>query len=621
MFDEMSMGKVDKRSVTADHDVPLQQPLLDRSARFPRRPPVSFAGSSFWSKLTFSWTGALLSLGRSRALNLDDVPELDDDSKVEVIFSDLCRYLENTVPNSANLSAALILSVKKDIAMAASFALVCTTAQYVGPYLIDSFVQYLGQNRGISAARGYALISVFFLAKALECFSQRHWFFKTQVFGMKAHAALVAAIYEKGLSLSLSSKQDSGGEIVNFMSVDAEKVGEFSWYMIDLLLVPFQVGLALLILYKSLRLASLVALAATIFVMAVNIPFAGMEQRFQERMMEAKDRRMKATSESLKNMRILKLHAWEMTFLGKILNLRKDEAGWLKKYVYTDVVVTVFYWTAPIFIATVTFLACVLMNIPLESGKVLSAIATLGILKDPIYNLPETISLLAQTKISMDRISRYLVLEERNPENAEDILKNEEREASMAVEICNGSFSWDPASGNLTLEDVNLKIYPGSKVAICGTVGSGKSSLISAILGEIPRVSGTVRAGGSRAYVAQSPWIQSGSIESNILFGKEMERGQYERVIDACSLGKDLQAFPSGDQTIVGERGVNLSGGQKQRLQIARALYQDADVYLLDDPFSAVDAHTGTHLVKVIVIIIIVILIIIIISVHYGRSV
>ncbi|CAA6672670.1 unnamed protein product [Spirodela intermedia] len=361
------------------------------------------------------------------------------------------------------------------------------------------------------------------------------------------------------------------GEIVNFMSVDAERVGEFSWYMMELFLVPVQVGLALVVLYKSLQLASLVALAATIFVMGINIPFAKLEQGFQEKMMESKDRRMKATSEALKNMRILKLHAWEMSFLARILDLRKDEAGWLKKYVYTDVVVTIVYWAAPIFIAVVTFLACILMGIPLESGKVLSTIATFGILKDPIYNLPETISLLSQTKISLDRISGYLSLEELQPDNVEEIPK---QNTQLAVEIIHGAFSWDPASEKPTLEDLNVQISHGTKVAVCGTVGCGKSSLISAILGEIPKVSG-------------SPWIQSGTIEGNILFGNKMDRENYERVLDACSLKKDLEALPFGDQTIIGERGINLSGGQKQRVQIARALYQDADMYLLDDPFSA----------------------------------
>ena len=156
------------------------------------------------------------------------------------------------------------------------------------------------------------------------------------------------------------------------------------------------------------------------------------------------------------------------------------------------------------------------------------------------------------------------------------------------------------SSHNPTLKDINLRVCRGMRVAVCGTVGSGKSSLLSCMLGEVPKISGILKLCGTKAYVAQSPWIQSGKIEENILFGKEMDRERYERVLDACSLKKDLEALSFGDQTVIGERGINLSGGQKQRIQIARALYQNTDIYLFDDPFSAVDARTETHLFKVI---------------------
>ncbi|KAJ7560925.1 hypothetical protein O6H91_03G006500 [Diphasiastrum complanatum] len=136
------------------------------------------------------------------------------------------------------------------------------------------------------------------------------------------------------------------------------------------------------------------------------------------------------------------------------------------------------------------------------------------------------------------------------------------------------------------------------KVAICGVVGSGKSSLLSSILGEIPRLSGMVKVKGKTAYVSQSAWIQTGKIEENILFGKPMNKVRYMKVLEACALTKDLELLSHGDQTEIGERGINLSGGQKQRIQLARAVYQDADIYLLDDPFSAVDVHTGTQIFK-----------------------
>ena len=366
--------------------------------------------------------------------------------------------------------------------------------------------------------------------------------------------------------------------------------------MHDLWLVPLQVGMALFILYSTIGLASLAALGATVVVMLANVPPGQMQEKFQQKLMDCKDVRMKATSEILRNMRILKLQGWEMKFLSKIIELRKTETNWLKKYLYTSTLVTFVFWGAPTFVAVVTFGACMLMGIPLESGKVLSALATFRVLQEPIYNLPDTISMVIQTKVSLDRIASFLCLEEL-PTDAVQRLPS--GSSDVAIEVRNGCFSWEASPQLLTLKDLNFQARQGMRIAVCGTVGSGKSSLLYCILGELPKLSGEVKICGTTAYVSQSAWIQSGKIQDNILFGMEMDNEKYERVLESCSLKKDLEILPFGDQTVIGERGINLSGGQKQRVQIARALYQEADIYLFDDPFSAVDAHTGSHLFKV----------------------
>jgi ATP-binding cassette, subfamily C (CFTR/MRP), member 2 len=217
-------------------------------------------------------------------------------------------------------------------------------------------------------------------------------------------------------------------------------------------------------------------------------------------------------------------------------------------------------------------------------------------LQRPIYSLPDVISMIAQTKVSLDRIGSFLRLDDLQSDVVEKLPPGS---SDTAIEVVDGNFSCDLSSPNPTLQNINLRVFHGMKVAVCGTVGSGKSTLLSCVLGEVPKISGILKVRGTKAYVAQSPWIQSGKIEDNILFGEHMVRERYEKVLEACSLKKDLEILSFGDQTVIGERGINLSGGQKQRIQIARALYQDADIYLFDDPFSAVDAHTGSHLFKV----------------------
>ncbi|KOM52354.1 hypothetical protein LR48_Vigan09g101300 [Vigna angularis] len=443
---------------------------------------------------------------------------------------------------------------------------------------------------------GYVLAATFVAAKLVECLSLRHWMFRFQQVGVRMQSMLVEMIYAKGLTLSCQSKElRSTGEIINLMTVDAERIGEFCWYMHDPWMCVLQLALALLILYRSVGVASLAALAATVIVMLVNHPVASLQEKFQGKIMEFKDKRMKATSEILKNMRILKLQAWEMKFLSKIIQIRKSEETWLKKFLAGTATIRFFFHNAPTSIAVVTFGACVLVGIPLESGKVLSALATFRILQMPIYSLPDTISMIAQTKVSLDRISSFLRLDELQTDIVQKLPWGS---SDKAIELVDGNFSWDLCSPNATLKNINLNVYHGMRVAVCGTIGSGKSSLLSCIIGEVPKISGTLKICGTKAYVSQSPWIQSGKIEDNILFGKEMDSEKYEKVLEACSLTKDLEVLPFGDHTIIGEKGINLSGGQKQRVQIARALYQDADIYLFDDPFSAVDAHTGSHLFK-----------------------
>ncbi|RDX98555.1 ABC transporter C family member 3, partial [Mucuna pruriens] len=559
-----------------------------------------YSNAGFFSILTFSWISPLITLGNEKTLDHEDLPLLATDDSAYGVFPTFRNKLESECGSVRNvttlkLAKVLFLSTWKGILLSGLFAFLYTFASYVGPFLIDILVQYLNGEQKFKN-EGYVLAMAFVAAKLVECLTQRHWMFRFQQVGVRMQSKLVAMIYAKGLTLSCQSKEvHSTGEIINLMTVDAERIGEFCWYMHDPWMCVLQVALALLILYRSVGVASIVALAATVIVMLLNLPVASLQEKFQGKVMEFKDKRMKATSEILKNMRILKLQAWEMKFLSKIIQLRKTEEIWLKKFLVGTAIIRFLFNNTPTFIAVVTFGACVFMGIPLESGKVLSALATFRILQMPIYSLPDTISMIAQTKVSLDRIASFLRLDELKTDVVEKLPWGS---SDKAIELVDGNFSWDLSSPNTTLKNINLTVFHGMSVAVCGTVGSGKSSLLSCIIGEVPKISGTLKICGTKAYVSQSPWIQSGKIEDNILFGKEMDREKYEKVLKACSMKKDLEVLPFGDQTIIGEKGINLSGGQKQRVQIARALYQDADIYLFDDPFSAVDAHTGSHLFK-----------------------
>ncbi|KAJ7560932.1 hypothetical protein O6H91_03G006700 [Diphasiastrum complanatum] len=581
----------------------LQEPLLvPKCEKLERITPYSNAG--IWSLATLSWVSPLIAAGSIKPVELDDIPLLADCDRAASVYqtfqNNLDKLQRENPSRKPSLTFTLFKSFWKDAVKTSIFAIMNTIVSYTGPLLISYFVDYLA-GVVLFPSEGYILAFVFLGGKFLENFSQRQWFLDIQILGLHVRSALTAMVYRKGFRLSNQSRHGhTSGEIINYMAVDCQRVSDFSWYMNDIWLLPLQVALALGILYINVGIASLASVAATILIVAGNTPLSKMLEKFQDKIMEAKDKRMKSTSECLRSMRILKLQAWETVYLKKMENLRKVEYSWLAKTFYTQAAVTCIFWGAPIFISVITFGTCILLGIPLTVGRVLSALATFRVLQEPLNNFPDFVSMVAQTKVSLDRLLEFLEEEELQSDAVTRLsLQDHENSASdLALEITNGIFSWDPALEKPTLSGIDIYITKGMKVAICGVVGSGKSSLLSSILGEIPRLSGMVKVKGKTAYVSQSAWIQTGKIEENILFGNPMNKVKYEKVLEACALTKDLEVLSHGDQTEIGERGINLSGGQKQRIQLARAVYQDADIYLLDDPFSAVDVHTGTQMFK-----------------------
>lgn len=576
----------------------LQEPLLlEEEAGCLKVTPYGDAG--LFSLVTLSWLNPLLSIGAKRPLELKDIPLLAPKDRAKTNYKALNSNWEKlkaeNPTKTPSLALAILKSFWKEAALNAVFAGLNTIVSYVGPYLVSYFVDYLG-GKETFPHEGYILAGIFFSAKLVETITTRQWYLGVDILGMHVRSALTAMVYRKGLKLSSLARQShTSGEIVNYMAVDVQRVGDYSWYLHDIWMLPLQIILALAILYKNVGIASVATLIATIISIVVTVPVAKVQEEYQDKLMAAKDERMRKTSECLRNMRILKLQAWEDRYRIQLEEMRGVEFRWLRKALYSQAFITFIFWSSPIFVAAVTFGTSILLGAQLTAGSVLSAMATFRILQEPLRNFPDLVSMMAQTKVSLDRISGFLQ-EEELQEDATIVLPR--GMTNVAIQIENAEFCWDPSSSRPTLSGISMKVDRGMRVAVCGMVGSGKSSLLSCILGEIPKISGEVRLCGTAAYVSQSAWIQSGNIEENILFGSPMDKAKYKKVIHACSLKKDLELFSHGDQTIIGDRGINLSGGQKQRVQLARALYQDADIYLLDDPFSAVDAHTGSELFK-----------------------
>ncbi|KAL6978746.1 Multidrug resistance-associated protein 5 [Sarracenia purpurea var. burkii] len=586
--------------IRASRNSDLQVPLLLEEEEAGCLKVTPYHGAGFFCLATLSWLNPLLSVGAKRPIELKDIPLLAPKDRSKFNYKTLNANWEKLKAENPrkqpSLAWAILKSFWKEAACNAIFAGFTTVVSYVGPYMISYFVDYLGGNETFPH-EGYILAGIFFTAKLVETFVTRHWYLGVDILGMHVRSALTAMVYRKGLRLSSLSKQShTSGEVINYMAVDVQRVGDYSWYLHDIWMLPLQIILALAILYKNVGIASVATLIATIISIVATVPLARIQEDYQDNLMAAKDDRMRKTSECLRNMRILKLQAWEDRYRVKLEEMRNVEFKWLRKSLYSQAFITFIFWTSPIFVSAVTFATSILLGGQLTAGSVLSALATFRILQEPLRNFPDLVSMMAQTKVSLDRIAGFLQDEELQVDATIVLPRGI---TNVAIEIKDGNFCWDPSSPKPTLSGIQLKVERGMRVAVCGMVGSGKSSFLSCVLGEIPKSSGEVRVCGSAAYVSQSAWIQSGNIEDNILFGSPMDKAKYKSVIHACSLKKDLELFSHGDQTIIGDRGINLSGGQKQRVQLARALYQDADIYLLDDPFSAVDAHTGSELFKV----------------------
>merc|ERR1711871_1761696 len=679
--------------------------------------------ASWLSWLTISWVSDLLRLGNQRPLNFEDLdqcPLLPDDNSVK-LFNTFSREFEardDADPGKwKRLAAALGAAYGRPFIKAGILKLFADNLQFMTPMLMKAIIQFLSDPYA-SMDVGYGLAIAIFACACFQSLLLRHYLFACFNVGLRMRSTTVTAVYNKSLRLSLAARQgQSTGEIINLMSVDAQRLQDLTPYLHSLWFSVYQIAMSLYLLWGELGPACLGGIAVIFCMMPVTGWLAKKMKKMNQDLMKIRDRRVKLNNEVLNGMKVIKLQSWEDKWEEKLNDVRNEELAQLRRLIVWRSCSSTLWTGTPLVVSVVTFACYVLLGNQLHVANALTALALFNIMRFPLNVLPNVVNSVLEALVSVERVRSFLLLDEIQPV---------EKRSSLGIEIVSGSFTWgrrkekddddtkhdkdavigagrvakdvklkgfyplpdlsdaemqdlkrgatgmrqsvkavsgmnadavteiqidkkqkaankkradqsdggDGGSGsansgsgrktkrqsngdegatllNSCDDDADLDEYMGNDgdpvhisnasfsasagelIAIVGQVGGGKSSLMSAMLGEIKQLSGQVCVNGTVAYVAQQPFIMNATLEKNVTFQSAYDEDKYNATLEACALLPDLEVLPNGDQTEIGEKGINLSGGQKMRVALARAVYQDADIILMDDPLAAVDAHVS----------------------------
>ncbi|XP_078409735.1 ATP-binding cassette sub-family C member 9-like isoform X3 [Cetorhinus maximus] len=501
----------------------------------------------------------------------------------------------------------------------------------------------------------HVLAVLLFLALILQrTFLQASYYVAIET-GINLRGALLAMIYNKILRLSASNMsmgEVTLGQINNLVAIETNQLMWFLFLCPNLWAMPVQIIMGVILLYHMLGTSALIGASVIALLAPLQYFIATKFTDAQKSTLDYSTERLKNTNEILKGIKLLKLYAWEHIFCDNVDKTRMQELTSLKSFaLYTSLSI---FMNAAIPIAAVlaTFMVYTHNNEKeLSAAVAFTSLSLFNILVTPLFLLSTVIRFTVKALVSQQKLKEFLTSDEISDDgfrggetslnletckkhsgvhtkafNRRQPLKDQlegfeqplrrfirSRETEdVTVKVTNGSFSW--GSGMVTLSNISIRVPTGQLTMIVGQVGCGKSSLLLATLGEMLKVSGkvywskepvnemnqdtTLRNRNSVAYSAQKPWLLNTTVEENITFGSPFIKQRYKAVIDACSLQPDIDLLPFGDQTEIGERGINLSGGQKQRICVARALYQNTSTVFLDDPFSALDIHLSDHLMQ-----------------------
>jgi ATP-binding cassette subfamily C (CFTR/MRP) protein 1 len=570
--------------------------------------PIEYA--TVFSILTFSWMTPMMRYGYKQYLTEDDLWNLakrDTTKATSASFEEAWNY-ELEHKKNPSLWMAIFRGFSGPYFRGALFKAVNDTFAFIQPQLLRLLITFVASYRGDSprgdspepVIRGAAIALAMFAVSVIQTMALHQYFQRAFETGMRIKTGLTAAIYTKSLKLSNEGRASkSTGDIVNYMAVDTQRLQDLTQYGQQLWSAPYQIILCMASLYQLVGLSMLAGVGAMIIMIPINGLIARLMKTLQKEQMKNKDSRTRLIAEIVNNMKSIKLYAWGLAFMNKLNYVRNDqELKTLRKIGAAQSFANFTWSTTPFLVSCSTFTVFVLtQNTPLTVDIVFPALTLFNLLTFPLAILPMVITSIIEASVAVGRLTAFFTAEELQPD-AVIIKPAVEDLGEESLRIRDGTFSWNRYEDRNALEDINFSATKGELTCVVGRVGSGKSSFLQALLGDLYKVKGEVIVHGTTAYVAQQPWVMNASVKENIVFGHRWDPTFYEKTVKACALTEDFAQLPDSDSTEVGERGISLSGGQKARLTLARAVYARSDIYLLDDCLSAVDQHVGRHLIE-----------------------
>ncbi|KAI9350227.1 P-loop containing nucleoside triphosphate hydrolase protein [Obelidium mucronatum] len=600
--------------------------------------PISFA--------TVSWIYPLLQTGYKKPLVEDDLPLLSDKEQAINLTHWLNRYTEqgNDVDVAAgrkkpklSLVNALLPHVLPIVIVDAVCQLISVAMTTLLSLQIEQVLNFVNKDYPrelLFIDNGYALAFLMLGMQILYTLSTTVSESIGLVLQIRVKAALINSIYKKSLNLSSKSRKEfPPGKINSMVGSDTTSVMGFIESFNKVWSMPLQVGISLYFVSKYLGVATATAggvfLGLGILSAALSAPLGTAFKLY----MTTLDKRTTVLREFLYGVKVVKYHALEETAGSKIQKAREEQVKALYKIVLGFVLLIGVIILQNGLTSPLTFITYSALGNAMRPEVIFPSLSFLSSLMNVSGMLPQIVFAVMQSLVSYKRLSLFLLAEESNSDDFPQAKTAVESVDGHAITLENASFTWEkvdaksdddagqkkkekpkgkknkrktvpesieldpkeevPEKDVFTLNDISVSIKKGSLVAVVGATGSGKSSLLSAITGGMRKTGGLATVYGSVAYCAQEPWIISGTIEENITLLDETVVESCESAIAACSLTKDLNSFPSGIKTQIGEKGINLSGGQKARVALARAIAKNSDVYVLDDPLSALDSHVS----------------------------